>query len=131
MFDLKKVNSVNQNDSRGPTYEWKFTDKRQITILVRSKGSKLADHFHTGEDPSKNPERFFMVKGKMKAVFTDQEGEKKEEILEAPGTLKIYPYVLHSMIVLEDLILIEYRITHFDKENPDVFSSEFLTRQEV
>lgn len=55
---MKEINCSNPRDERGSTFEWKLQDKRQITVLVRKKGSILGKHYHKGKDPSKNPDVF-------------------------------------------------------------------------
>lgn len=119
---------VDFKDQRGPTREWKFPDGRQITIFERKKGTKFGMHFHRGEDPSKNPEQFYLVSGKISAKFLYQsyQGKKiftaEECVIKAGSTLTIYPFVYHEMNALEDCVFIEYRITHFDKEKPDTYN---------
>jgi len=121
VFELQRLNPIDPNDSRGPTYEWMIGGREQLTILVRKKGSVLGGHFHKGEDSSKNPEKFFLAKGKLKSVFQPVEAEKVEKLIEAGSIITIYPYVTHTLKVLEDSVLIEYRDNHFNKKNPDTY----------
>ncbi len=121
LFELKEINPADPNDERGPTYNWVFPDGRTVVLYFRRKGSRLGGHYHKGEDPSKNPERFFIVKGRMKALFIGPNNERKEEILEERRELTIYPNVPHYLEVLEDTILAESRITPFDPGHPDTY----------
>lgn len=119
--NVEKVEPVNLNDQRGPIYEWKFPDgKQQITIVIRKKGSN-SNHFHKGEDPSKNPERLFIVQGKIKARFISPDGQVTETILERGNIVTVFPPTKHSMEALEDAILIESRSTYFDPNHPDTY----------
>jgi len=102
--------------------EWKLQDGHQITIYERLPGIKFGNHFHKGTDPSKNPERLFVVKGKMKVIL--KKDEKEDEIVLSAGQeIIIYPGVIHSMETISDepVILIEYRTNYFDPLEPDTF----------
>lgn len=108
------------------TWEWKQDDKRQISVYFRKKG-ETGSHFHKGEDPSKNPEEFLLVSGKMRFKLTDKNLEETKFILDAtqkPIELIISPYVLHEYEVLEDSLYIKYRLTWFNHEKPDTFPAE-------
>lgn len=119
-FRITEINPANPADERGPTREWKFPEGTQITIYERKKGSK-ARHFHKGEDKSKNPERLFLIKGKMKFTF-EVDGASKERILTAGTELIIWPPTKHEVEVLEDAVYIEYRVTYFDPNKPDTYN---------
>lgn len=119
-FEIKIIKPV-AVDERGTTFEWKLNNGHQISIYSRKKGSKLGGHFHKGGDPSKNPERFYLMVGKIKIIFIEQDGKRIEKILEANSSLLIRPNVKHWMIPLTDVTYIEYRITHFDPDNPDTY----------
>lgn len=118
-FKIVKIDPVDPADNRGPTREWKFSKGAQITIYERKKGSR-ARHFHKGEDRSKNPERLFLTRGKIKIIF-EVCGATEEHILTAGTELIIHPPTRHEVEVLEDAIYIEYRVTHFDPNKPDTY----------
>jgi len=102
-------------DGRGArTWEWKFPDGRQVTAYFRQKGERFAEHYHTGADPAKNPERFLLIAG---AVLVN--GDRRLDAAGGPVTLTIEPWERHSMEALEDAWYIEYRPTWFDPANPD------------
>mgnify|MGYP001600946164 CR=1 FL=1 len=120
---IDRLEPVDPKDWRGPTREWKFPDGHQITVFERKKGTKFGMHYHKGEDPSKNPERFYLVRGCMKATFTSRNSEEREEhVVEAGQMFEIHPNVYHAMEAIEDCVFIEYRVTHFDREKPDTYS---------
>lgn len=123
-FKLEHLGPV-AKDERGHTIEWKLPDGRQITIYHRKKGAKLGGHFHKGGDPSKDPEGFFLISGRIKLII-DLNGNKIEKILEAEANnyLIMYPGLCHWMTPLTDVIYIEYRVTHFNKDNPDTYPCE-------
>lgn len=125
---VRKVSPAKEGDPRGRTWEWaKGVETRQITIYERTAGTgDFGAHFHKGEDPSKNPERFFLAAGKIRAVFEDLDGGREEVVIEVGNEIAIAPRILHTLTALEDVILIERRVTVFDKEHPDTYpATEF------
>lgn len=124
-FEIEKIEPVNPDDPRGATFEWKFDNGIQITSYIRKGSMKFGGHFHSGDDPSKNPERLFVAYGKVKVTLVTANNEISEIILVPGNCLIIYPPTKHWMETLdEDVVLTEYRITHFDKNNPDVYNCE-------
>ncbi len=124
-FPGLKINTIapaDPYDPRGPTYEWcKNRSGKQVTIYKRKAGTIAGNHFHQGKDPSRNPEYFFLIDGKLKLIaFTDS--HHCEEIIESGTELIIGPNIKHSMEALTDIIFIEYRETVFDKDNPDTYT---------
>jgi len=112
------------SDQRGSIFEWKLPDHIQVTICVRKAGVQSGGHYHKGTDPSKNPERLFIAAGRVKLTCVDSEGRKEEKILGSGSRIIIYPDIKHYLEILEDAVILEYRITHFDKKNPDTFIVE-------
>lgn len=127
-FSVIKTNCPAPDDSRGRLWQWKFEDGRQITVCERKAGSIAGCHVHYGDDESKNPERLFFARGKAKVTFLvkgPDNTERKEEItVEAGDSITIQPHTQHKIEVLEDAVILEYRITHFDKHNPDTVNVE-------
>lgn len=121
-FKIEKINPADPNDKRGNTFEWKFEDGRQITIYYRKRDCEFGNHYHKGRDPSKNPEKFFIIQGKIRANFITPQGKRITKTVKGREVILIYPNLVHSMKALEDTIFIEYRITHFDKNSPDTYS---------
>lgn len=107
-------------DERGYIQEWKFDDYRQITVLLRKKGGHFGHHLHTGADPSKDPERFFVLKGHVKVQWWDGSGGKHEAEMKDGDTITIPKNIPHCFDSLEDCWFLEYRVTHFDPQHPDV-----------
>ena len=120
MFVLRKV-KPSAIDEQGPTYEWKHSDGRQITVIVRKEGEKIGGHFHK----SKNPERLFVAKGKIEAIFAN-EGIMDVKVLKEGDYFTIPAGVAHGMIVIEDLVLLEYRSTHYNKDKKDTYPTPWI-----
>lgn len=96
---------------------------KQVTLYTRKKGKVSGAHYHTGKDPSKNPERFLPLEGKMKLkTFNGRQWnffplENRKELL-------IPPLLFHESLIEEDSTFIEYRATPFNPEAPDTFTHE-------
>ena len=126
-FEVQKVEPVDSSDPRGRLWEWKLVDGRQITICERKAGTRTGSHFHRGHDKSKKPERLFIARGRVQlTTIIHHNGTKKREktILEAGDSVKIHPHTTHKLEILEDAIILEYRLSHFDRLKPDTFPVE-------
>lgn len=84
-------------------------DLAEIAMYTKRKGVKSDGHFHKGESKSRDPEHMYVIRGKIKILFEDLHGGKKEETLSAGQVLITPAWVYHSYEVLEDLVLIEPR----------------------
>ncbi len=121
---IKKLEPVVPGDVRGHTYEWcKGLPGMQVSVFYRKTGSIYGEHFHTGHDSSKNPERFLVLRGKVMLRATDGNDEMTTTLREAHEVL-IQPYIYHTFEALSDVIFIEYRATIFDRSKPDAFDRE-------
>ena len=107
-------------DQRGHVWEWQFKDQRQVSIFFRKKGVHFAHHWHTGKDPSKNPERFFLISGSVRVIWWDAHGKKYARTVQAGSEITIPKLMPHCFDALEDCMFLEYRKTHFDQKHPDV-----------
>ena len=112
---------------KGTTIEWcEGLPGRQVSIYYRKKGSHFANHYHTGSDPSKNPERFFLIQGKVEIKYRNlkkKDERMKTAIVKAGQEMLVYPYTYHEALALEDCFFIEYRETEFDQKNPDTLTT--------
>ena len=118
------IQQTNPSDTRGETWQWIQHQAAQVVICKRRAGS-VSCHFHSGKDPSKNPEQLFVATGKIKFTFLNPRTDEKKELIAKAGTaLSIDPRIIHRTEVLEDAIILESRSTIFDPANPDTFSAE-------
>ena len=132
VFELATLHPRHPETPKGSrTWEWLVPDgKRQITVYKRLDGEIAGEHFHKGEDPSKNPEYFLLVSGKIRFEFINESGTLHQVELSAengPVELIIYPFALHRATPLTDCCFIEYRKTIFDPEKSDTFGPEHFT----
>jgi len=119
---IRKLKPIEEND-RGKVYEWcKGVDGKQVTVYLRNKSVKFGCHYHRGDDPSKNPERFFLIKGKVKLFAKNlKTGEELETTIDEGTEILIEPWIYHEMKALTNVIFIEYRKTPFKKERVDSY----------
>lgn len=106
-------------DPKGNVWNWNQNNRFAVTVLERKAGVKFGGHYHIGTDPSKNPERIFIAKGKIKAIFQTHEGYREEIILEQGQEVLIAPHIRHAFLALEDCIVLEFRISWYDKNSSD------------
>ena len=122
---INKILPINSNDEKGFTYEWcKGLPGLQTSIYIRNPTFLCGNHYHKGKDPSKNPERFFLIEGKTLLLAKNPANQMLEEIIEGGTELIIYPNVLHELRPTTKIYFIEYRSTPFNKENPDTYPAE-------
>ncbi len=95
----------------------------QVTLYYRNKGDPCGAHFHKGDDPSKNPERFLPLAGKMYFMAFDGK-ETAEFALQPKKELIIPPNIFHLLIIEEDSVFAEYRTTVFDKDHSDTYPQD-------
>ncbi|MEK6926054.1 MAG: hypothetical protein AABW50_02130 [Nanoarchaeota archaeon] len=124
-IEINKINPVGE-DPRGPTYEWcKGIPGIQLTVCKRHKGVVSGNHYHKGDDPSKNPERLLLVNGNFKLIARNDMAEKHlEAIINEGDELIIHPGILHSFEALTDITFLEYRQTIFNKACPDTYAED-------
>ncbi len=124
--EIKKIEPVKPGDPRGNTYQvFQGLSGLQVSAYTRKAGVSFAGHFHKGDDPSKNPELFFLISGKTELYAKN--GKTGEEItvrLEEGDMLTIEPGIWHEMKALTDVSFVEYRSTVFDPEKPDTYGKE-------
>lgn len=118
--EINKIKTI--KNQKGVTVEWaKNVPGKQISVYLRKKGAEFANHYHTGSDPAKNPERFFLLSGKVEFTFLDLKTKKQETTVILPyHELLIYPNIYHSAKALEDSVFLEYRSTVFNPEQDDI-----------
>ncbi len=110
---------------KGLVYEWsKGIPGLQVSIYKRKKGIISGNHFHKGDDPAKNPERFFLIQGKMHLKARNKQGQVMGEVIEEGTELIINPWVFHALEALTKVIFVEYRSTVFNRQKPDTYSEK-------
>ena len=119
---------ADQSSPKGrSTFEWHLPNDHQVTVYFRKKGENAGGHYHKGTDPSKRPELFLLLSGKVSIHACYPSGEGLGLLLDAtehPVELVIPPLVFHTFVAETDITYIEYRVTRFDKNTADVHGIE-------
>jgi hypothetical protein len=127
-YSIRKLDPANPGNVRGMrTWEWKPDATRQISVMRRRTGERFGNHFHKGEDPSKNPENILLLEGVLRVEFMTRNGRYSSETLDAangPMELVMHPWLLHRFTGETDVVYIESRLSHFDASAPDTYPSE-------
>jgi len=125
MREIRKMETIEMEVSGEKNHLWTLSQKenciKQIISRERTKEAPLGGHYHKGEDPSKDPEVFGLIKGKMKVTLHNQKGDSEEFVLEEGYELRIQPFVHHDFDVIEDIVLLECRISLFNIKNQDIY----------
>ncbi len=97
-------------DERGDTFGYVSENKfGEIMIVRRKKGSVAGNHYHTGSDPTRNPEIQFILSGKVQFVAKNLTTKEEGTFIIEPNTeIKISPMVFHKMEMLEDTTFLEF-----------------------
>jgi quercetin dioxygenase-like cupin family protein len=103
------THKASSEDARGRIVKYPLAEPaRELVVVERNKGTVSGDHYHRGLDESKNPERLFVVKGRVNLdVKNLSTGEKSSQIIGPLTELRIYPNVYHRLDALEDCVFIE------------------------
>lgn len=126
---FKKIKLEDEGNFKGKVFNIDFAglDIKQLAVFYREKGLKTDGHFHKGNNPSRDPEISYVLKGKMKISFEGLDGAKDEVILEEGEGLVLEKMVFHKYEILEDVIFIEPKAVP-EKELPDTFDhQEFIS----
>ena len=124
--EIRKVSVMNPNDERGESYKL-FTNEQGVQIILckRRKGTISGNHYHKGEDASKNPEKLYLISGKaILDLYNGLTGERLSVKIEGGTEVRIYPHILHKFKALDDIVFLEYRSTVLDDNNKDSYPAE-------
>lgn len=96
-------------EGRGDTntvYAWLYGEGRGVRVFKRNAGLSAGSEYHTGVDPSKNPERFFVASGTVE--FEMYDGITTETCSVREGQeLQIDPWVWHASITKTDVVYLK------------------------
>lgn len=108
IFDILDIKHLSSND-KGQTFELENFKSAGLLLAHRKADSMSGNHWHEGKSSAKNPEHVLLIQGKMRCWARHLDSQKeKEEIINAPKLVKIYPRVLHKLYALEDSIFMEF-----------------------
>jgi oxalate decarboxylase/phosphoglucose isomerase-like protein (cupin superfamily) len=100
-------------EERGEFVQISYKEEiRHLAVFEIRKGFSRGSHYHEAKE-----EIFYVVSGKMRALFLDMDTLQKEEyILEKGDKIRLKPRCGHIFYGLEDTLVVEY--------SPQVFNME-------
>ncbi len=110
---MKGIELINHKprheDERGDTFGYVGGPYGEIMIIRRKKDSIAGNHYHTGSDPTRNPEIQFVVSGKISFYAKNLDTNEEFTFIISPNTeIRISPQVFHRMEMLEDTVFLEF-----------------------
>ncbi len=110
---MKGIELINHNprhqDERGDTFGYVGGPYGEIMIIRRKKSSIAGNHYHTGSDPTRNPEIQFVVSGRISFYAKNLDTNEESTFIISPNTeIRISPRVFHRMEMLEDTVFLEF-----------------------
>lgn len=84
-----------------------------VAFFELRKGQFRGNHYH-----EKKEEVFYIINGKIRAIFVDiNTSEKEEQILTKGDKVQVPPRIGHIFHGLEDATVVEYSPQYYDKED--------------
>jgi dTDP-4-dehydrorhamnose 3,5-epimerase-like enzyme len=88
-------------------------DIGHLAFFELKKGYVRGNHYH-----EKKEEVFYIISGKVRALFVDiDSSEKEEQILTKGDKIKVSTRVGHVFHGMEDTLVVEYSPQYYDKED--------------
>ncbi len=103
------AHKARHEDERGGTFGYVGGPYGEIMIIRRKKGSIAGNHYHTGSDPTRNPEIQFVVSGKISFYARNLDTGEEGTFTVSPNTeIRISPMIFHRMEMLENTVFLEF-----------------------
>ncbi|NIO44130.1 MAG: hypothetical protein GTN36_01050 [Candidatus Aenigmarchaeota archaeon] len=90
-----------------------------VRVFHRGANEKAGEEYHTGDNPSKNPERFYIANGRIEFNVSNGKEDERREV-EKGMVVEIDPYVWHATRTLSETIYLKV-IEPGQKVNDTVF----------
>ncbi|MBA4390774.1 MAG: hypothetical protein C0399_07535 [Syntrophus sp. (in: bacteria)] len=88
-------------------------DIGHLAFFELKKGHVRGNHYH-----EKKEEVFYIISGKVRAIFFDiDNSEKEEQILTRGDKIKVATRIGHIFLGIEDTLVVEYSPQYYDKED--------------
>lgn len=116
---IKVFTFENKGDNKGPVINFDFSDTNvvEIPVFYRKKGENPDGHFHKEGDASYDPQKIYVLSGKLEFTCIDLNGDEEIVIVSERQGIVLPLYVYHRYKVLEEAIFCEPRLEKysFDK----------------
>ena len=110
----KTIGTKRWEEDRGEFVQISYQEEiRHLAIFEIRKEFSRGNHYH-----EKKEEIFYVVSGKMRALFADMDSLQREEyLLEKGDKIRIKPRCGHIFFGLEDALVVEYSPQIYDSED--------------
>ena len=109
-------------DERGTTAEISIDRSGKALSIFRKEGTVFGNHYHSGSEPTKNPEIFWLLHGTLKVEYRALHSSTWEVVeLSGPTKVDFYPNVIHRVTALSDAYMLELNSlqAHIDDTHRD------------
>ena len=109
-------------DERGTTAEITIERSGKALSIFRKEGAVFGNHYHSGTEPTKNPEIFWLLHGTLKVEYRALHSSTWEAVeLSGPTKVDFYPNVIHRVTALSDAYMLELNSlqAHIDDTHRD------------
>ncbi len=111
-------------DDKNIVYGWYDKEIKGTRIFYRKAGEVAGREYHMGSDPSKNPEKFFIVSGEIEFEVFDGKYDEKFRV-KAPAEVDIAPRIWHATTAISDVCYIKHApLVEPDKKDTFIVSKE-------
>ena len=110
----KIIGTKRWEEDRGEFVQISYQEEiRHLALFGIRKGFSRGNHYHEAKE-----EIFYVVSGKMRALFLDMDTlQKEEQLLEKGDKIRIKPRCGHVFHGLEDTLVVEYSPQVYNKED--------------
>ncbi|MDD5007155.1 MAG: cupin domain-containing protein [Syntrophorhabdaceae bacterium] len=122
--ETREIDGVKRwNEERGEFAQISYReDIGHVAIFELKKGLYRGSHFHKEKE-----EVFYVVSGKIRAIFMDIDTKEREEhILEKGHKIRVETGVAHIFYGLDDALVVEYSPQYYDKR--DAYPVDFYKK---
>ncbi len=109
-------------DERGTTAEITIERSGKVLSIFRKEGTVFGNHYHSGSEPTKNPEIFWLLHGALKVEYRSIHATNWEEVeIIGPTKVDFYPNVIHRVTALSNAYMLELNSlqAHIDDTHRD------------
>jgi mannose-6-phosphate isomerase-like protein (cupin superfamily) len=95
---------------------------RHLAFFELKKGFYRGSHFHKNKE-----ETFYVIKGRIRAIFRNMETLRKKELLLSKGDrIRVKTNCGHIFYGLEDALVVEYSPQVYDKDDTYLVNFEYI-----
>jgi dTDP-4-dehydrorhamnose 3,5-epimerase-like enzyme len=111
--EAKEIDGAKRwNEEKGEFAQISYREEaRHVAFFTLKRGFRRGMHYHEKKD-----ETFYVIDGKIRAVFIDIDTNEKEELILTKGDrLRVKPRCWHVLYGIDDASVVEYSPQAYDK----------------